>query len=165
MKFQSYDELITFLAGKHLPTLDFQISDPKPERQNVYTQAGGQDVVNSTPQSTPPQPGSPVTGFQAAESVIPVKFTSFYDNPELLFEAGDESVLLVEEYNSMPNSCSTTSIIVGDREILIGVCEDCGGQAMSKFDIIVDGKSYFGKSFRIETDKTKYKNTIALNAK
>lgn len=159
MKFNTYDELIKYLRDKDLALLEFDIKDVAPA-------ADGQVVsVATDPATPPPMTTAPSTTLMMSTEALAVKFTSFFESPEILFDTGDESVLLVEEYNSIPNSCSTTRVNIGDRELFVGVCEDCNGQAISRFDIVVDGKSYFGKKFRIETDATKYKNTISLNDK
>lgn len=151
MKFNTYDELIKYLKDKDLATLEFDIIDADPISSNT---------ISTEPSSIlPPQPTA--TLIVATEAMV--KFTSFFESPEFSFDVGDESIMLVDAYTSIPNSCSTTRVNIGDRELLIGVCEDSSGQATAKFDIVANGKPYFCKKFRIETDTAKYKNTISLN--
>lgn len=149
MKFLTYDELIKYLSDKELSSLEFEIK----ELPATDCPTGDCSVIPNIA-ANPPVPQN---------EQVAVTFASFYDKPEILFESSTESVLVVEEYTSIPNACSTTKINLGDREITIGICEAEDGQATAKFDIIVNGKSYFGKRFKIVSDSEKYKNTINLN--
>lgn len=153
MKFNSYDELIAFLNGKTLADLDFEISDPgqaSPVSPVAATCTGGCDAEL-------------MPAVIVSEGAIPVTFTSFSDNPEMLFEVASESVLVVDQFDSIPNACSTTKLVLKDREVTIGVCESENGDAYAKFNVVVNGKAYFGKTFKIVSDSTKYKNTIRID--
>jgi hypothetical protein len=152
VKFNSYDELIAFLNGKTLSSLDFEIKDVQPTDPATPAEVcpGGCDVELAP-------------AVLVAEGSVSVIFTSFSDNPEMLFEVANESVLVVDEFNSIPNACSTTKLLLKDREVTIGICESADGDAYARFNVTVNGKSYSGKTFKIVSDSTKYKNTISLD--
>ena len=114
------------------------------------------------PATPPPETNIDSEQELAAESVK-VAFNSLHDSPTILFETGAESVLVVQEFERIPNTCSTTLLKIDNRELLIGVCEDENGCATAKFDVIIDGKLYGAKKFKIVSDNTIYKNTINLN--
>ena len=154
MKFNTYDELIKFLAGKELPALNFEITDD----QQVTPPCASGDC--SADLAVQPAPG--MVTPTVVES-IDVVFNSFHDKPSIAFEKGEDSILVVEEFHHIPNTCSTTVINLDGRELTIGVCEREDGCPVAKFDVIIEGKMYAGKQFKVVSDATKYKNTISLN--
>ena len=154
MKFQTYDDLIKFLAGKDLPFLNFEITNDIQQTQPCLS---GDCSATLAVQ--------PVSGIMAPVVIetIDVTFNSFHDKPTFLFEKSDESVLVVEEFHHIPNTCSTTIIHLGDRELTIGVCERDDGCPIAKFDVIIEGKLYANKEFKVVSDSTIYKNKISIN--
>ncbi len=154
MKFTTYDELIKFLAGKELSGLNFEITDAP---QDAPPCMSGDCSTNLAV-----QPPAGIVQPTVIES-IDVVFSSFHDKPTITFDKANESILLVEEFHHIPNTCSTTVINLGGRELTIGVCEREDGCPVAKFDVIIEGKLYAGKEFKVVSDATKYKNTISLN--
>jgi hypothetical protein len=144
MKFNNFDELITFLHGKDFSTLNFEITNIN---DNSIVDAGVPVVADliSNPEN------------------VKVTFNSFSDKPELDFTLGESSMLLVNEFHHVPNTCSVTKVTLAGRELTVGVCESNDGLPKTKFDVMIDGKLYGGKEFILVTDAAKYKNTINLN--
>lgn len=149
MKFNSFDELIAYLYGKDLKTLNFEITE-EPQACNL--------------------PGGCSTRADASVPVVPVApqkvgvtFNSFSDKPVVEFAVGERSYMLVEEFEHIPNTCSTTKVRVAGRELTVGVCESDDGLPVAKFDVIIDGKLYCGKRFALVTDASKYTNTVNIN--
>lgn len=154
MKFNSYDELINFLSGKQLSALNFEITDDQQTTQPCISGDCSTDLAV--------QPPTGIVSPTVVES-IDVIFNSFHDKPAISFEKGDDTVLVVEEFHHIPNTCSTTVINLDGRELTIGVCEREDGCPVAKFDVIIEGKLYAGKQFKVVSDATKYKNTISLD--
>jgi len=158
MQFKSFDDFISYMQGKDFALLNFEITDIAPA--NTECPTGECDVVTTDPVAVAPEL-VPAKQVVEGEKVV-VTFNSFFDKPELMFESASESVLVVEEYTSIPNACSTTKINLKDREITVGICESVDGHASAKFDVTANGKTYYGKKFKIVSDKTQ-KNTISLD--
>lgn len=91
-----------------------------------------------------------------------VVFETFYNKPEMEFQISDKNILVVENFQSIPNSCGTTKMKIGNSEILIGICEE-SGVAKAKFDVSIDGVLHAGKEFIIVSDSSKYTNTVCLD--
>lgn len=144
MKFNSFDELINFLHGKDLSALEFNITGLEP----VDGECTGDCEVGADGTEDP--------------SVVPVSFASFSDKPVMEFETGEVSTMLVESFEHIPGTCSTTKINLFGREVTIGVCENTDGLPVAKFDVIIEGKMHSSKEFILVTDATKFKNTITL---
>lgn len=145
MKFNSFDELIAYLHGKDLKTLNFEITQ---DRQTC--EPPGENVLSIPTAAIGPQ-------------MIGVTFNSLSDKPVVEFALGERSYMLVEEFEHIPDTCSTTKVCVAGRELTIGVCESEDGLPVAKFDVIIDGKFYCGKRFALVTDATKYTNTVSIN--
>ena len=150
MKFNSFDELIAYLHGKDLKTLNFEITE---DGQSCELPGGCAATNNDV--AVPVVPVGPQN--------IGVTFNSFSDKPVVEFALGERSYMLVEEFEHIPNTCSTTKVCVAGRELTIGVCESEDGLPVAKFDVIIDGKLYCGKQFALVTDATKYTNTVSVN--
>lgn len=148
MKFDSIEALIRHIFSLNVPI------------QNVNFEIGVEDATNGSCTTdsvcaTEPQLDQP--------STVKVAFNSFSDKPVIEFERADASVLVVEEFDVIPNSCTTTKVKIADREILIGVCEETDGTAVAKFDVMVNGKLYTNKKFILTADGKNYKNTISID--
>lgn len=139
MKFNSFDELIDFLHGKDFSLLDFNITDA-----SACTDCDDTETKVDNPEST---------------DTIDVTFNSFSDSPVVEFHSGDASILVVEDFEHIPNTCSTTKINICGREVTMGICENADGLPVAKFDVSINGKLYTSKEFTLVTDKT-LKNTI-----
>lgn len=148
MKFNSFDELIGYLYGKDLKTLNFDITE---DTQSCPV-SGDCDQSQVIVPVVPVQPQK-----------VGVTFNSFSGKPVVEFAVGDRSYMLVEEFEHIPNTCSTTKVCLAGRELTIGVCESEDGLPIAKFDVIIDGKRYGGKQFALVTDASKYANTINLD--
>lgn len=147
MKFDSLESLIKHVFGLNVPIqeLDFEINS----------------IVMPTNQPCDGNQECPIQSPQEPTNVK-VAFNSFSNKPVMEFELADKSVLVVEEFSMIPNSCTTTKVKVSDREILIGVCE-VDGVATAKFDVSIDGNVHLkNKSFILSTNPSD-KNTISLN--
>lgn len=147
MKFNSFDELISYLYGKDLSALEFEIHDNS-EKCN------GECPMDDSEAETP-----------ATQTVttVPVTFNSLSDKPVIEFVIGAQSTLLVDAFEHIPNTCSTTKVNIFGRELTIGVCENDDGLPVAKFDVIVDGKVIGIKEFVLVTEADKYTNTICLD--
>lgn len=148
MKFDSLESLLKYIFELNVPVqeLEFVISNPTDSNTDTSSTSG-----NST------TPFSPVS--QSPEK-LKVTFNSFSDKPVVEFDCADKSVLVVEDFAVIPNSCTTTKVKIGDKELLIGVCEE-NGNAIARFDVSINNKLYTNKKFVLSTDKSA-KNTISL---
>ena len=152
MIFQNIFELMDYLRDKDLNKLNFEISNIKP-------QATTSDEPASEPETILTEP--PVDVVDTVKEMVEVSFKSFSDNPIMEFSRGSESVLVVEDFEHIPNSCSTSKVTLGNRVMTIGICES-DGHMTTAFDVIVDGVLHANKQFTLVTDKSKYKNTISV---
>lgn len=153
MKFNTYDELLNYLRDKELPSLTFEITT------DVTQSSCPTGDCDLGPKPTVP----PAISEPMVPNIVEVAFVTFHNKPIMEFEKANESLLVVESFEHIPNACSTTLINIAGREILTGVCEGEDGCAYTRFDVMIDGKLHSGKKFRIVTDPVKYKNTINVN--
>lgn len=143
MKFNSFDELIEYLHGKQLSSLEFDIRED-----------------GATPPTTDVVPVVPATSTD--QKFVDVTFNSLSDNQTSAFQVANESYLLVSEFEHIPNGCSTTRLHLWDRELIVRVCEE-NKVPTARFDVTVNGEKYTNKKFILVTDTDKYMNTICFD--
>lgn len=151
MIFNTYDELLTYLKDKNLPDLEFNIS--------VVSNVNNFD--NETSSTLDSEPCNDIVTPDSTGNIVAIRFESFSDKPTIEFVKGDKNLLVIEDYEHVPNSCSTSSISIGGRELLTRICENNDGLPVSNFDVIINGVFYPQQQFILTTDKTQ-ENTINL---
>lgn len=140
MKFKSFDDLIAYLHGKDFSTLEFQIHD---------------ESENDAPCNTCNSPDSQAEPHISAQpATTPVTMMSLSDKPTIDFQISNESTIVVDEFNHIPNSCSASKIVIENRTLFLTVCESENLKPYIKMDVEVEGKMIIGKKFFITTDST-----------
>lgn len=133
MKFNNFDQLIEYLFGKDFSKLNFEIEESQETCDGECTV----DDDNITP-----------------DDKVNVTFSGLSDNPEKEFTISNESYLLVEDFDHLPNTCSSSKVLVFGKELFMTICEDANGNPIAKMDVIVDNKRLSGKEFIVTKDKT-----------
>ena len=152
MKFNNYDELLNYLKDKELPSLEFDITVDEtnvPREPELDTCTGDCEVVTDT------QPAK-VTEY------VDVQIKSLYDSPTMKFKVGDHNAIVVESFNHIPNTCSTSEIALGDRKIMTSICEDENGKPSIELFVECNG-NYTKKKFVLYTTDSGIESQIKLN--
>ncbi len=132
MKFNNFDQLIEYLFGKDFSKLNFEIEE---EIDNPVKCDGDCSANNTTDK-------------------VNVTFSGLSDNPEQEFVVSNESYLLVEDYDHMPNTCSASKVSVFGKELFMTICEDINGNSLAKMNVIVNGNLITNKEFILTKDKS-----------
>lgn len=137
MQFNNFDELINFLHGKDLSKLKFEIYDDDESCETCDINQNDEQSVN-------------------------VSFVGFSDAPEETFEISNESYLLVDDYDYIPNACSSSKVSTFGRDLFLTICENSDGKVIVKMDVEINEQRFVGKEFILTTDKS-IGNKINLN--
>lgn len=136
MKFNSFDELIAYLYGKDISKLTFQIHDES-GNENQCNTCNLQDTDTQTLDS-------PETAN--------VKMMSISDKPSIDFKISSESYILVKEFKHIPNSCTSSNVVIGDRTLFLTICENEDSKPYIRLNVEVNGETMIGKEFFVTTD-------------
>mgnify|MGYP000903183715 CR=1 FL=1 len=149
MKFNNYDELLTYLKDKSLESLEFEITELEPQSAETADCVGDCSV------------GVTDVAVKVNE-YIDVQIKSLYDSPSMKFKVGNDNILIVESLNHIPNTCSTSEVSIGDRKILTSICEDEAGIPYIELFVEHNG-NYNKKKFSLYTKDSGLESQISIN--
>jgi len=154
MKLDSLDQLVEFLSYKNLKIsdLDIQVSTEESIPSSV-NESVNKDSVSVENMSYPSHNGG--TGV----------ITNLNGNPSISIEEGQDNIIYVKNFESIPNSCHMGKINLLERELYAGICTE---NEASKINLSVqyqrDGQTItVERAFKLEKVEENQEEKIVLN--